>query len=75
MPKTELLQWQQNLINRLERDLGRALVAADLPCITWNQSGQTLIVDQPPLRAELKSRNLISNVYRSANFIMGRRQN
>ena len=72
MSNARLVEWQQNLIRRLERDLGRELVPADMPCIAWNQTAHTLTVEQKPLRAELQSRSLISNVYRSMNLKMSR---
>ena len=72
MWETQLVQWQQNLIARLERDLGRELVPADMTCITWNQTAHTMTVEQKPLRTELQSHSLISNVYRSSNLLMSR---
>jgi hypothetical protein len=66
MWRSALLQWQQNLVTRLERALGRELVVADLDCIAWNSATQALTVEAPLLR-ELRSRNLISNVFRSRN--------
>jgi hypothetical protein len=67
MWRSALPQWQQNLVTRLERALGRDLVAADLDCITWSAATQALTVEVPPLLRELRSRNLISNVFRSRN--------
>ncbi len=57
--------WQQKLIVRLERALGRELVVADLECIVWNLAVESLTVEAQPLLRELRSRNLISNVFRS----------
>jgi len=65
MWRSALLQWQQNLVTRLERALGRELVVADLDCIVWNPATEALTVEAPPLLHELRSRNLISNVFRS----------
>jgi hypothetical protein len=67
MWRSALLQWQQNLVTRLERALGRELVVADLDCISWNAATEALTVEAPPLLGELRSRNLISNVFRSRN--------
>jgi len=63
--KSALLQWQQNLVTRLERALGRELLVADMDCITWNAAGETLTVEAQPLLRELRAQNLISNVFRS----------
>jgi hypothetical protein len=57
--------WQQKLVVRLERALGRELVVADLECIVWNAAVESLTVEAQPLLRELRSRNLISNVFRS----------
>ncbi|MGD0140143.1 MAG: hypothetical protein ABSD28_14820 [Tepidisphaeraceae bacterium] len=65
MWKSALAQWQQNLVIRLERALGRELVDADLQCIAWNAAIESLTVETQPLLRELRSRNLISNVFRS----------
>ena len=65
MWKSALAQWQQNLVIRLERALGRELVDADLQCIAWNAAIESLTVEAQPLLRELRSRNLISNVFRS----------
>jgi|HubBroStandDraft_1064217.scaffolds.fasta_scaffold271398_2 hypothetical protein len=65
MWKSALTQWQQGLVARLERDIGRQLSAADLGCIAWNAAGRTLTVETQPLLGELRSCNLISNVFRS----------
>jgi len=67
MWKSALAQWQQGLVARLERDMGRELVAADLGCLAWNIATRTLTVEAQPLLRELRSRNLISNVFRSSN--------
>jgi hypothetical protein len=65
MWKSDLVQWQQTLVIRLERALGRELVVADLHCIVWNRNSEALTVERPPLLRELRSRNLISNIFRS----------
>ncbi|MGD0770138.1 MAG: hypothetical protein ABSB42_18300 [Tepidisphaeraceae bacterium] len=65
MWKHALAQWQQKLVIRLEFALGRELVDADLECIAWNATGESLTVETQPLLRELRSRNLISNVFRS----------
>jgi len=65
MWKSDLLQWQLNLVTRLESALDRELVSADMNCITWNATGEALTVDSQPLLKELRARNLISNVFRS----------
>ena len=57
--------WQQVLVTRLEGALGRQLATADLDCIAWNDIAQTLTVEAHPLLRELRSRNLISNVFRT----------
>ena len=67
MSHADLPQWQQNLIVRLERDLDRGLTASDLGCVAWNPAAETLTVQSAPLLSELRSRNLISNVFRSRN--------
>jgi hypothetical protein len=63
--KSTLPRWQQILVARLESALGRELVVEDLDCITWNAAAQALIVQTVPLLRELRSRNLISNVFRT----------
>ncbi len=63
--KSTLPRWQQILVARLESALGRELVVEDLDCITWNTATQALIVQTLPLLRELRSRNLISNVFRT----------
>ena len=65
MWKSALALWQQNLVTRLERALGRELIVADLECIAWNAAYESLTVATQPLLRELRSRNLISNVFRS----------
>ncbi len=60
----ELLRWQQNLVTRLERGLGRELISADFQCIAWNDAAETLTVASPLLR-ELRHCGLISNTFRS----------
>jgi hypothetical protein len=65
MLNADLLQWQQNLLMRLERCLGRPLVAQDMICLAWNIPGESLTVETLPLLRELRSRNSISNVFRS----------
>jgi len=65
MWKSALLQWQQKLVTRLECALDRELIVADMDCIVWNAAGQALTVETPPLLREMRSRNLISNVFRT----------
>jgi hypothetical protein len=48
--------------------MGRDMLDADLECISWNDAVGTLTVHSAPLLAELKARNLISNVFRSYDF-------
>lgn len=60
-----LLPWQQRLLGRLEHDMGRPMVAADRTCLVWNETVATLTVQSAPLLLELRSRNLVSNVFRS----------
>ena len=67
MWQTTLIQWQQNLLNRLELALGRKLGESDVPCVAWNPAAETLTVAAQPLLGELKAQNLISNVFRAAN--------
>ena len=67
MWETPLLQWQQNLLDRLERALGRKLSDADVRCVAWNPAGETLTVVTQPLLGELRAQNLISNVFRAGN--------
>jgi hypothetical protein len=69
MPKSALLIWQQNLVGRLESALGRPLVPDDLNCIAWNVLGQTLTVQAQPLLRELRTHNLISNVFRTRKIV------
>jgi hypothetical protein len=63
--KSALARWQQILVARLESAIGRELVVEDLECIAWNESPQALTVQTMPLLRELRSRNLISNVFRT----------
>ena len=65
MWKTGLKQWQHNLIGRLERGLGRPLVAVDLECVAWDVGGETLAVVGRPLLGELRANNVTSNVFRT----------
>jgi hypothetical protein len=67
MWESPLLQWQQNLLERLERALGRKLGDADVRCVSWNAAGETLTVVTQPLLGELRAANLTSNVFRAAN--------
>ena len=60
--------WRQRLLKRLEKDMGRGMLDADLACIVWNDAVGTLTVQSAPLLTELKSRNLISNVFRCRDF-------
>ena len=63
--KAALLHWQRNLLKRLEGALGRELVVADMDCIAWSTTTESMTVQTLPLLRELRSRNLISNVFRS----------
>jgi hypothetical protein len=67
MWESPLLQWQQNLLERLELALGRKLGDDDVRCVAWNAAGETLTVVTQPLLGELRALNLISNVFRAAN--------
>ena len=60
-----LAAWQQNLIRRLELALSRPMTDADLTCVAWNAHGRTLTVQSLPLLTELRSRNLVSNTFRT----------
>ena len=51
---------------RLEVNMGRDMLAADLACLVWNDAAETLTVQSRPLLAELRERNLVSNVFRGA---------
>jgi len=62
-----LLPWEQYLLERLERALGRKLDDADVGCVAWNAAGETLTVVTQPLLAELRALNLMSNVFRAPN--------
>jgi len=64
MWETTLLQWQQYLLDRLERALGRKLGDDDVRCIAWNAAEETLAVVTQPLLGELRALNLMSNVFR-----------
>ena len=68
MWKVPLLQWQQKLLERLERALGRELGEGDLRCVAWNAADETLAVVTQPLLAELRALNLMSNVFRAADL-------
>jgi hypothetical protein len=57
--------WRQQLLTRLEIGMGRPMLDADRACIAWNEAAGTLTVQSSPLLAELRSRNLMSNVFRS----------
>jgi hypothetical protein len=61
--------WRQRLLGRLELGMGRAMLDADLACVVWNDVAGTLTVQFAPLLAELRARNLISNVFRSPRFL------
>ena len=67
MWESPLLQWQQNLLERLEHSLGRQLSDADVRCVSWNPAGETLTVVTQPLLGELRAANLTSNVFRARN--------
>ena len=61
----ELEEWQRQLVNRLERGMCRPITDEDMTCVRWDPEGRTLTVQSPPLLAELRARNLISNVFRT----------
>jgi hypothetical protein len=61
-----LLPWEQYLLERLERALGRKLGDADVRCVAWNPAGETLTVVRQPLLSELRELNLMSDVFRAA---------
>ena len=61
--------WQQQLLVRLEGDMGRAMLDADLACLVWNNDAGTLTVQFAPLLQELRARNLISNVFRRRSVV------
>ena len=65
MRKPLLHPWQQTLIVRLERGLGRKLVPADLECVVWGAASETLTVAARPLLGELRANNVTSNVFRT----------
>ena len=62
--ETGLMVWQQELVVRLERGLGRALEPGDARCIAWKLSAEPMAVAPQPLLDELRSNNLTSNVFR-----------
>ena len=62
-----LLPWEQCLLERLERALGRTLDEADVRCVSWNPAGETLTVVRQPLLGELRELNLMSDVFRAAS--------
>jgi hypothetical protein len=62
--ETSTPEWRTQLLNRLEKAMGRGMLDADLACIAWNDAGGTLTVQSAPLLTELRARNLISNVFR-----------
>ena len=62
-PSTPL--WRQLLLARLERGMGRAIVDTDRAGLAWNESAGTLTVQSSPLLTELRSRGMVSNVFRS----------
>jgi hypothetical protein len=43
----------------------RPITDEDMTCVRWDPEGRTLTVQSPPLLAELRARNLISNVFRT----------
>jgi hypothetical protein len=68
MTESTLLQWQRDLLDRLERALGRGLRDADVRCVAWNAADETLAVVTQPLLGEFRGLNLMSNVFRAANL-------
>jgi len=58
MGKICLEQWQRDLVDRLERGLGRPLIPADLACVVWNSAGETPSVVGRPLLGEVRANNL-----------------
>ena len=64
-PGPVLRVWQRELVERLERGLGRALKAGDAPCVAWNLRAETMTVASQPLLDELRAKNLTSNVFRT----------
>jgi hypothetical protein len=56
--------WQRPLLARLERGMGRELLAADHACLRWNPAAGTLTVGAGPLLLELRGRSVTSNVFR-----------
>ena len=67
MWEVPLLPWEQYLLERLERALGRKLDEGDIRCVAWNHAGETLTVVTQPLLGELRELNLMSNVFRAPN--------
>lgn len=67
MWESPLLQWQHTLLERVERALGRKLDDADTRCVAWNPAEESLAVVTQPLLGELRTLNLMSNVFRVAN--------
>ena len=65
MSERPLHPWQQTLVVRLERGLGRPLVPADLECVVWGTARETLTVAARPLLGELRANNMTSNVFRT----------
>jgi hypothetical protein len=63
--KTQLHRWQRDLVERLERGIGRPLLPADLACVDWDHGRKTLSVVTQPLMGELKRHNLVSHVFRT----------
>jgi hypothetical protein len=62
-----LLPWEQYLLERLERALGRKLDDSDVRYVAWNAAGETLTVVTEPLLGELRALNMMSDVFRAAN--------
>jgi hypothetical protein len=65
MWKSGLKPWQQDLVGRLERGLGRPLLSADVACVAWDSVRETLSVVGRPLLVELRRNNLTSHVFRT----------
>jgi hypothetical protein len=55
--------WREPLLARLERGMGRPMLGADGMCLVFSDADRTLTV-RTPLLEELRTRNLISNVFR-----------
>lgn len=60
-----LADWQQKLVTRLERGIGRALTPVDVESVAWDWKGRSMTVQTFPLLGELRAHGLISNVFRS----------